>query len=178
MKLFYSGYFWNALLALWLAIEISALARQEWQRWLLRKRAFDPVWLAQANELLLSDPPDIEQLARLLRERLTPISILIITHDETQNQAIVELAIGASGRHLQGFEEMAMPWSSFITAIENGACSDPLREASQHPFNHKPGNYLLLPLKAASLWVIVKVANEQTLQARQTLQPLALSLSA
>jgi hypothetical protein len=177
LKLFYSGYFWNALLALWLAVEIGALVQQERQRWLRRKHASDPAWLAQANDLLASDPPQIEPLARLLRERLTPISILVITHNETYDQAIVELAIGASGRHLQGFKDMAAPWSSFITALGDSSGVGTVREARQHPFNQKPGSYLLLPLNAISRWVIVKVDDEQTAQARQTLQPLALSLS-
>jgi hypothetical protein len=137
-------------------------------------------WTDELSALLKTPAPDtasLERLACLLHERIGPAYVLIAGYGGARNQALVELAVGASGRRLRGVEGLDAPWSAFVDLLAQGKDHGAVIEAAAHPFSRRRGDYLLLPLTVGRRWAIVSLRPDQGEHARVLLAPLAPTLA-
>lgn len=136
-------------------------------------------WETRVADLLAMTAPDataLEQLAFLLWERLDPVYVLIVAHDEQRHQGRIEMAIGATGWHLRSFEGMTQPWPIIETALAGGVAHPVFREIQSHPFSRYTGDYLVLPLRHVQRWVIINVDQGQGQRNRAVLAGLRVGL--
>lgn len=169
---------WGMAVTLWLAMLL--LGTRAWLHYQRRQQlARDEVtrkqWEVGIARLLTNPLPDaiaLEQLALLLWARLDPNYVLIVGQAEPRREAMVELAIGATGRRLRGIEGLAMPQADFAAMLQASLPHGLFREVTTHPFSRYPGDYLLLPLPNTQRWAIVSVDANLAEQNRAALTPL------
>ncbi len=120
----------------------------------------DIVYMAETPVLIDNPPVDAdtaEQLAFMLWAWFSPISVLVVAHDQVQDQAVVELAVGATGCRLRGFEGIRQPWTTFAVTLADSRQHGDFLETTVHPFSHHTRNYLILTHEKMQRWFIVCV---------------------
>jgi uncharacterized protein len=111
----------------------------------------------QVNTLLQANRHDPQALAQVMRQWLNPDYVLVVGRDD--QQSVITVAIGASGRRLQGMEGLRASWPSF-EPLAAAAQSGILREVTYHPFSRHIGNYLITPLSDEQ-WLLLRVSQHR-----------------
>jgi hypothetical protein len=120
------------------AAYIAHTSQRQQVQALLQHKANDPIALAQA-----------------IHQWLAPEYVLIIARDT--NQSVIEYAIGASGRRLQGMEGLRASWSAFAHSL--GGANQTTHETAFHPFSRHSGIYLVSPIDE-NRWLLIRTSAE------------------
>lgn len=121
-------------------------------------QANDMLYMAETPIAIDAPPVDAdtaEQLAFMLWAWFSPISVLVVAHDPLHDRAIVELAVGATGCRLRGFEGLQQPWATLAATLANSRKHGDFLETSTHPFSHHTRMYLILAHVRLQRWFIV-----------------------
>jgi uncharacterized protein len=144
------------LIALWAFLLASAALATRLNNRRRRQRAAQVAQTShrqQVQALLQNKANDPIALAQAIRQWLAPEYVLIVARDK--NQSVIEYAIGASGRRLQGMEGLRASWSAFAHSLS--AADQQSHETSFHPFSRHTGTYLISPLDGER-WLLIRTS--------------------